>query len=108
MSRHLIKFLPLDGVMLVILKVRSEIGRVLGIVFGPLDEVLIHDPHQGLVVIKAKLIEQRLSNLVDVTHHHTWKQNLRHETNVLIFWSKIPLVNPPEIEAPWSPGWSGR
>ena len=76
MSHHLIKFLPLDGVMLVVLELRAEVGRVLGVVLGPLDEVLVHDPHQGLVVIKSELVEQRLSYLVDVTHHNTWKQNL--------------------------------
>ena len=82
MSRNLIKFLPLDGVVLIILELRAEVGRVLGVVLGPLDEILIHDPHQGLIVVKSELVEQRLSDLVDVTHHYTWKQNLKNEINV--------------------------
>ena len=76
MSHHLIKFLPLDGVVLVVLELRAEVCRVLGVVLGPLDEVLVHNSHQGLVVIKSEFIEQGLSDLVDVTHHNTWKQNL--------------------------------
>ena len=87
MSRHLIKFLPLDCVVFIVLELRSEVGRVLGVVLRPLDEVFVHDPHKGLIVIKSKLIEQRLSDLVDVAHHNTWKQNLyRHgEINVCLF-----------------------
>ena len=89
MSRNLIKFLPLDGVVLIILELRAEVGRVLGVVLGPLDEVLIHDPHQGLIVVKSELVEQGLSDLVDVTHHYTWKQNLNTESNVGLFPQKI-------------------
>ena len=108
MSHHLIKFLPLDGVVLIILELRAEVGRVLGVVLGPLYEVLIHDPHQGLIVVKSKLVEQRLSDLVDVTHHYTWKQNLDTAINVGLFVQKLFIFFSPEIEAPWSPGWSGR
>lgn len=45
MSRHLIKFLPLDCVVFIVLELRSEVGGVLGVVLGPLDEVFVHDPH---------------------------------------------------------------
>ena len=94
MSHHLIEFLPLDSVVLIILELRAKVGRVLGVVLGSLDdhhhyhyhyhdhhdhhldEVLVHDPHQRLVVVETKLVEQRLSDLVDVAHHHTREENL--------------------------------
>ena len=92
MSHHLIEFLPLDGVVLIILELRAKVGRVLGVVLGSLDdhhhyhyhhhhhhhldEVLVHDPHQRLVVVETKLVEQRLSDLVDIAHHHTREENL--------------------------------
>ena len=91
MSHHLIKFLPLDGVVLVVLELRAEVCRVLGVVLGPLDEVLIHDPHQGLIVVKSELVEQGLSDLVDVTHHNTWKQNLDTAIKMLEFSAKNPF-----------------
>ena len=91
MSHHLIEFLPLDSVVLIILELRAKVGRVLGVVLGPLDEVLVHNPHQGLVVIKSEFIEQGLSDLVDVTHHNTWKQNLDTAIKMLELSAKKPF-----------------
>ena len=76
MSHHLIEFLPLDSVVLIILELRAKVGRVLGVVLGSLDEVLVHDPHQGLVVVEAEFVEQRLPDLVYVARHYAGEEDL--------------------------------
>ena len=59
-----------------IFKVGAKVSWVLGVVLGSLDEVLVHDPHQGLVVVEAEFVEQRLPDLVDVAHHHAGEEDL--------------------------------
>ena len=54
----LVKFLPLDCVMFIVFMIRSQVCRVQGVVFGSLDEILVHNPHKGLIVVKAELVEQ--------------------------------------------------
>ena len=62
--------------MFIIFKVRAKVSWVLGVVLGSLDEVLVHDPHQGLVVVEPEFVEQRLPDLVDVAHHHAGEEDL--------------------------------
>ena len=55
----------------------SQVSCIFRIIFGSFNEVFVHDPHQCLIVIEAKLVEERLPDLIDVTHHHTREENLR-------------------------------
>ena len=58
LQAHLVKFLPLDCVMFIVLMIRSQVCRVQGVVLSSLDKILVHNPHKGLIVVKAELVEQ--------------------------------------------------
>ena len=54
----------------------SQISCIFRIIFGSFDEVFVHNPHQSLIVIKAKFVKERLPDLIDVTDDDAGKENL--------------------------------
>ena len=63
-------------VILFIWVVGSQVGCIFRIIFGSFYKVLVHDSHQRLIVIEAKFVEERLSDLIDVTDDDARKENL--------------------------------
>ena len=41
-----------------------------------LDEVLVHDPHERIIVVEPQLVEERLPNLIDITHDDGREEDL--------------------------------
>ena len=63
-------------VIIFIWVVGAQVGGIFRIVFRSFDKVLVHDPHQRLVVIEPEFVEERLPDLINVTDDDAGKENL--------------------------------